>query len=142
MSDLEYWLQKADKARSYAQREKWHTALIITVGIVQFLKEKIPTHLADTGTDKQKYLFARLVEETQDLLQLRLRCKRGDDVDVIVKTRDEFCKLLADNHYHIGREDNWDASDGTECSCDDCHNKTCSTYGPLGGCRAARTRED
>lgn len=28
-----------------------------------------------------------------------------------------------------------------ECSCDDCQNHTCSTYGPLDGCRIVGSRD-
>lgn len=36
---------------------------------------------------------------------------------------------------------NFETDDETECSCDDCHNHTCSTYGPLDGCRKVRSRD-
>lgn len=134
-------LEKAELARSYAKRNKRHTALIIIVSIVDFMKTNIAACLADKDK-KARTEFAQLVEETRDLMRLRVR--RNDDASTMIKTKAEFEKLLAGNMHDwndqvVDAEDS--NSDGTECSCDDCHNHTCSTYGPLGGCRRARTRD-
>lgn len=130
-------LEKAESARSYAKRKKRHTALIIVCSIVEFVKANIDACVADTS-ERAKKEFLQLVEETQD--SLRLQCKRADDVRTIAETKTEFEKLLAEK-LQKGEDADDSTSDGTECSCDDCHNHTCSTNGPLGGCRRARTRD-
>ena len=120
--ELDYYLKKARLAKEYLPR-KPHTALIITQGLVEWLCK------TKNYQPEQKILHEEIVEYCRELLHLKCSSRDQHTLDELQKKFDTTFGL------------NFETDDETECSCDDCHNHTCSTYGPLDGCRKVRSRD-
>ncbi len=128
---LEHFTEKAETARDYLPK-KSHTALIIVCSIVKFLQKHGKTRF---GTDApflnaKDMMMEDLIENCRDLLQMR--CRKENDRELLDQLRLEFDQLFTVDYK---------LDDDTECSCDDCHNHTCSTNGSFGGCRRSRDRD-
>ena len=138
--------EKVQTAWRYFEKGKQHTAAIILVETVKFLSAVVSNGDEDARVLNKKIAintqlkdeWIDLVTSTKVLLYQVRDCKRADDLQVIAKTKALFDMLFPYNNF---QNDDGNSADDTECSCDDCHNGTCSTYGPPDGCRVARTRD-
>jgi hypothetical protein len=135
---LEYVAGKVESAQQYRKRGKHHTSMIIAVGIVNGLQEMVFDKYT-TFTNASKRTLYELLVQVEALLDQK--CKQDDDMQIAKAAKKALTSILRRNNIVVtdSQEDREDST--TECSCDDCENGTCSTNGPLGGCRRARTRD-
>jgi hypothetical protein len=130
------------RAQDYSEKRKHHTSLLIMQGIISNLKPANDlTRYRSVFTKTQRQTLWDLLQRVPPLLKQQFR--RSDDIAAAQQALAEFDTLV--NEWKFPEDCSSgsveEQSDDTECSCDDCHNHTCSTYGPLGGCRKDRSRD-
>ena len=137
MTTTQFYIDLAEKATAYLQRKKTHTAAIITQSIVSDLisNKNIQYSLNESSGEERKNMLV-LLQKAAQLVQMN--CRTENDNLKLKESKEALQKLFNDHELVISVDE--ETSDDTECSCDDCHNHTCSTFGSLDGCRRDRSR--